>query len=161
MPGGRPPKLTAEKERLGNPGQRPLPAPVALRLVPDAAAPAPPPGLRKAGKDAWARLWWLNGRANPKPFLESDAALLVRLCQAYDERDELRRVIRKEGRFSTGSTGQIVSHPAVDQLRTLEALITRWEGLCGLTPLDRGRLGMVTAEAESKLEAFLGRRHAG
>ena len=30
-----------------------------------------------------------------------------------------------------------------------------------LTPLDRGRLGIVTAEAESKLEAFLGRRHAG
>ena len=93
MPGGRPPKPTELKRRLGNPGKRALPA------TPEASAPASniptaPRGLKRHGKAAWATLWgvgepWLNPT--------TDMAIVTRLCQAYDEREELRQLVSRLG----------------------------------------------------------------
>lgn len=83
---------------------------------------------------------------------------MVRLCQGYDERDALRKIIKSEGYTTVGSTGQTVAHPAVGMVRQLEAQITRWESLCGFTPSDRSRLGMAEVQRVSKLDAFLSRR---
>lgn len=117
--------------------------------------PAAPKGLKRAGKDAWARLWqagatWLSA--------EGDLGIVTRLCEAYDEREELRKIIKAEGRTARGSMGQLVTHPAVDQLRQLETLMTRYEQLCAMTPADRSRLGLSEVQRVSKLDEFLSRR---
>lgn len=176
---GPPPADPARARRLGNPGKRRLPPPPAL---PDPLAPGLPPspllpasrarsragapavpippvprGLAAAGRAAWRRLWrvghaWLSW--------DADLALLTRLCEGYDERATLQAEIAASGRTTTGSQGQLVSHPAVTQLRALEALLTRWEALCGFTPADRSRLGLSEVQRVSQLEAFLGRERA-
>lgn len=114
-----------------------------------------PAGLKRSGKAAWQRYWslgstWLSAT--------TDLEIMVRLCQGYDERDALRKIIKSEGYTAVGSTGQIVAHPAVGMVRQLEAQITRWESLCGFTPSDRSRLGMAEVQRVSKLDAFLSRR---
>lgn len=154
---GPPPKPIEAKRRSGNPGHRPLPEPVVRLPVAQVEIPDPPRGLRKAGKEAWARLWSV-GSAWLSPITDWD--IMVRLCEAHDERDLLRKEVRKHGRYSFGSMGQTVTHPAVDQLRTLEGLITRWESLCGFTPSDRSRLGVAEVEKLSKMDELLARRMA-
>lgn len=119
--------------------------------------PSTPRALKRAGKEAWVRLWqagasWLSA--------EGDLGIVTRLCEAYDEREELRKIIKAEGRTSTGSMGQLVTHPAVDQVRQLEALMTRYEQLCAMTPADRSRLGLSEVQRVSKLDDFLSRRNS-
>ncbi len=109
---GRPPKPTEQKRLLGNPGKRPLPEPVTTLPAAPTEIPAPPRGLRKAGKEAWVRLWsvahaWLS--------LKTDWAVLVRLCELHDERAQLLRVIR-------------VSHMTEDLEVLAEVLEERAEG---------------------------------
>lgn len=217
MPGGRPPKPTEQKRRLGNPGKRALPARQTFQPGAVATAPALPPGLRKHGKNAWQRYWmvgspWLNAT--------TDVAIVTRLCQAYDEREELRDLVKRLGhvvaefvrdddldaldgvaddavdepvgqdeqaagvvQFPSGKRvdekleGQphggalrrrkrrpvqrvytIKANPAVQQLRKLEELITRYEGLCGFTPSDRSRLGLAEVKTVSALDRLMARQ---
>lgn len=120
--------------------------------------PSAPQGLKRPGKAAWQRYWTLGAAwLNPTTDLE----ILTRLCQGYDEREALRKIIRAEGHMTAGSMGQKVAHPAVAMLRQLESQLTRWESLCGFTPSDRSRLGMAEVQRVSKLDQFLaGRRRA-
>ena len=215
MPGGRPPKPTEQKRRLGNPGRRPLPEPVTQSAVAPVNAPAMPTGLKKQGKSAWQRYWtvgspWLNPT--------TDLEIVTRLCEAYDERAELRRLVkqlghvvavyvrddeldeddgdaetvvpieppsgvvpfpggkrkvderlegqphggalkrrkRRQGRIQR--VWEIKANPAVQQLRKLEELITRMEGLCGFTPSDRSRLGLAEVKAASALDQLIARQ---
>lgn len=219
MPGGRPPKPTELKRRLGNPGKRALPAQKPDEMVAATAAPPPrPAGLKRHGKRAWDTYWQLGETwLNPT----TDLQILTRLCQAYDEREELRRLVghlghvvwelvreeerdavdddddgadlddrangvvpfpgrRKvdevlEGQAHGGALKRrrhrhdkrvdrvysIKANPAVAQLRKLEELITRWEGLCGFTPSDRSRLGLAQMKARSALDEFLAGSQGG
>ncbi len=214
MPGGRPPKPAEQKRRLGNPGRRPLPEPRTQDAVSRVSAPAMPAGLRKHGKTAWQRYWtvgspWLNPT--------TDVAIVTRLCQAYDEREELRGLVKRlghvvaefvredemdgddaaeidpltdappvgvvpfpgsprvvkelEGQPHGGALRRrrrrgmriervyaIKANPAVQQLRKLEELITRYEGLCGFTPSDRSRLGLAEVKAASALDQLMARQ---
>jgi P27 family predicted phage terminase small subunit len=86
--------------------------------------------------------------------------IVTRLCRAYDEIDEIRRELRKKGqkRVIETAKGGVVTNPLIAQLRKLEELVTRYEGLCGLTPSDRSRLGIAEVQRVSKLDAFLSRR---
>lgn len=103
--------------------------------------------------------------------------IITRLCQAYDEREDLRAEIERYGHL----VAQVVEedevddgpekrvrrlyalklNPAVGALRKLEELITRWEGLCGFTPSDRSRLGLAQMKARSKLDDFLAGQETG
>lgn len=86
------PGVPAELHVLhGNPGRRPITAPVDT-AKPDGIPPYPAQ-LRQAGKRAWDRYWtygkvWLA---------ETDVATLTELCQLHDEETRLRRVIEREG----------------------------------------------------------------
>lgn len=153
---GRPPKPVEMKRRNGNPGKRPLPEPVLL-LPGITEVPEAPSSLRKIGRDAWDRLWSVG---QPWLSIRTDWDIMVRLCEAHDERAMLRKEVKKVGRYSTGSQGQLVTHPAVEQLRTIENLITRWESLCGFTPSDRSRLGMAEVARMSKMDELIARRQA-
>src|SRR3954471_23075621 len=118
---GPPPIPTERKRALGNPGKGALAVPSQSLAPIGDRPPKVPSGLKRQGRQAWSRLWGL-GRAWLSPV--TDLEIITRLCQGYDERTELTAVIRAEGRFVRGSMGQTVSHPAVAQLRALEALLT-------------------------------------
>jgi P27 family predicted phage terminase small subunit len=155
MAGGRPPKPVEQKRLAGNPGKRPLPEPISILPVQAHTIPKAPRGLGPAGRRCWRRIWAL-GRAWISE--TSDLDIATRLAEAHDERQSLRETIAEQGYFTTGSQGQVVSHPAVAQIRALEQLMTRYESLCGLTPSDRSRLGVAEVTRMSKLDDFLSRR---
>lgn len=151
---GPPPQPIERKRLLGNPGKQALSERI-IALPAATVAPKAPRSLGKEGREAWKRLWGV-GRSWLQP--ESDFGLMLRLCEAWDERAILKRLIEDEGRVATGSMGQPVTHPAVDQLRSLDNQITRYEALCGFTPADRSRLGLAEVKRVSRLEEFLARR---
>lgn len=146
-----PAKPVELKRKLGNPGQRPLPEPRAVEPGSVHDVPTPPRKLSKLARTIWDRYWiagagWLSPR--------TDLEIVTRLCEAYDERAALRKLL-VGGLTVTGSTGQTVMHPAISAIRTLEGMITRYENLCGFTPSDRTRLGIAEVTRQSKLQEFL------
>ena len=166
---GRPPKPLEMKRALGNPGKRALPTPVITLPRIAQGAPSVPRGLKRPGRTAWVRLWSVGGAwLSPK----TDIDLLTRLCQAYDERELLRGLVAEHGHLVAKLVEEdelrdegneprlrrvydIKANPAVTQLRKLEELITRYEGLCGFTPSDRSRLGMAEVSRVSKLDQLI------
>lgn len=151
---GPPPQPAERKRLLGNPGKRALAEPQ-LILPAIAEIPEPPSQLAEVGSDAWRRLWGV-GQAWLSPI--TDLAIITRLCEAYDEREQLRRDIAANGHYTTGSMGQPTLHPAVSALRQLEQLMTRYESLCGFTPADRSRIGMAEVQRVSRLDQLIAKR---
>jgi P27 family predicted phage terminase small subunit len=119
----------------------------AVTAAPPVRPPAPPrvpSGLGVEGRAAWTA-------AFVSPWLGSGADLgLVRIfADLFDERAELRALIAEGGRIATGSKGQPVSAPAVEQLRQVEAGIARMAMALGLGPANAARLGVrLTLERE-------------
>jgi P27 family predicted phage terminase small subunit len=138
---------------LGNPGKR------AIRqtlVAPASATPRPPRAqLEEKGKEMWAKVWQ-HGWLTP-----ADQPIVVMLCQAADERAKLREELEATPRWYQNKNGQIVSHPAVSQLRELEKQVTQWLSLLGFTPTDRARLGVAEAQTISKLDELNSRRRSG
>ncbi len=213
MPGGRPPKPDALKRRIGTDRPDRSHPVMDVGTSTPVVAPAMPAGLKRHGKTAWLRYWTVGS-----PWLSptTDAAIVTRLCQAYDEREELRALVKRMGhvvaeyvrdddldepegddlvttaseerpetvvpfpgakRVDEKLEGQphggalkrrkrrpvqrvytIKANPAVQQLRKLEELITRYEGLCGFTPSDRSRLGLAEVKAASALDQLMARQ---
>jgi P27 family predicted phage terminase small subunit len=152
---GRPPKPIAQRQLEGNLGHRPLPEPVVILPAPPDQVPKPPRGLKRPGRDVWRRLWRVGGA-----WLSQDTNydIMVRLCEAHNQREELKAEIARYGYVMPGKLGGMVGNPAVTQLRQLEALMTRWESECGFTPVARTRLGMAEVARVSRLDAFLSKR---
>jgi P27 family predicted phage terminase small subunit len=110
------------------------------------AQPAPR-GLLRGTRESWARFWKSEVARVVEP---SDLPALVHLFCLYDERTRLWREYRRE-RFATGSTGQLVLHPATKMLSQLATEIRALESAFGLTPAARVRLGLTFAEATRTL----------
>ena len=150
---GRPTKPNELKRKTGT--ARPDRERPPLAVLPAATeTPKPPTGLKRRGRGAWQRYWSL-GAAWLSP--TTDREIIERLCRAYDEIDEIRREMRGQPRVISSPNGKI-THPLIGQLRKIEELVTRYEGLCGFTPSDRSRLGMAEVQRVSKLEQFLAQR---
>ena len=166
---GRPPKPVEEKRRIGNPGRRPLPEPVAY-LAPVTEVPKPPTGLRAGGKRQWCQIHeaarvWVNAGL--------DAGMVERVCRLWDEMDRLRREVEKHGYLleepiTAGQQGKIVgtrlvANPAVRMLRDAEK---QWQSMMSdlcIPPAARARLGLVQVKAaaeKSKLEQIFDRRRS-
>ena len=166
MPTGRRPQPVEKKRRTGrspsrDSGGRKLPDGANVVALPGCKgeAPAAPEHLGQHGKDRWARMWreasaWLNPG--------TDWDLLVRLCEAEDLRAGMREALAEAGFYVPGSMGQMRPNPLLDKLRALDDQITKYEQLCGLTPSDRGRLGVgeVKAGSTSPLDEILRRAAA-
>ena len=90
---GRPPKPVEQKRRTGNPGNRPLPDKAVVELLPAAIGiPDPPRPLSSAGRTLWDRAWQ-SGRAW---IAETDAELLLLVCEQLDERQKNRVETQKQ-----------------------------------------------------------------
>ena len=151
------PYIPNEKKRmLGNLGKRPLPEPV-VELQGVSAVPTVPESLGEAGTEVLERLWrYASAWLSPTTDLE----VIVRYCQALDERKMYREVLERDGYFSTGSKGQPVIHPAQKALREIDAQLLRYENVLGLTPADRSRLGYAEIKKASKLQELLSAKEA-
>ncbi|MCC7105963.1 MAG: phage terminase small subunit P27 family [Chloroflexi bacterium] len=154
---GRPRKPDALKSKLGT--LQPCRARTPLAVMPSTGGiPRAPRGLKTEGRRAWRVFWQLG-----EPWLSprTDAKLIERLCRAYDEEAELTAALAKTSPVLKTEQGAVVANPLVGQLRKLQELILRMEGLCGFTPSDRSRLGMAEVQRVSKLDQILRNRGAG
>jgi P27 family predicted phage terminase small subunit len=162
MPPGRPRKPIEQKRLIGTSsstdasGHR-LPEPVVV-LAASASVPPVPKSLGDKGRAVWDRLWtagqaWLS--------VATDVDVLIRLCEAHDEREAMREQIALDGYMVDGSVGQLRPHPLLAHLRALEAQMTRWEIECGFTPAARSKLGYAEVKRASKMDELLARRTAG
>jgi P27 family predicted phage terminase small subunit len=100
--------------------------------------PEPPKSLTAVGKEAWRRAYasapWLGSPAD-----EQLVGIWARLSE--ERADSLKR-ISKSGRTATGSTGQLVTHPHVDQLRHVESEMLKFAAVIGLGSQNAARLGV-------------------
>lgn len=143
---GRPPKPVEDKRRLGNPGQRKLPdkATVTALVVADRSVPA---HLGEAGQKVWQHM-----AANIPWFAQSDHLALVELCDLVDLRAMLIGQIRADGVVTPTGSGSIQAHPNWVQVVAITKQIHGLMSLFGLTPADRGRIGLGEVAARTKLE---------
>jgi P27 family predicted phage terminase small subunit len=106
--------------------------------------PAPPPGLLKSSREHWEAFW----RSPIAQAVEADADgyALQRWIEAVDERDRVRRVL-KRSRLVEGSQGQPVLNPLATYLANLVREIALAETAFGMTPMSRLRLGIAIGQA--------------
>ena len=132
MPRGPIPK---DPERKARPKRSTMP-----RIEPVDGVPAPPGTLGPHGSDAWNRFWhsatWL---------VESDATVLLLLCEGLDRLREMEAVVEREGRSVAGSKGQPVAHALLVPIDRLRDQLFAWMQECGFTPAARRRLGLPVA----------------
>lgn len=81
--------------------------------------PRRPAGLAPRGRSFWDRTVEDNEPS------DTELELLAEVCRSLDLADALRAVVADQGVTALGSTGQIVVHPAVTELRQLRLSIGR------------------------------------
>jgi P27 family predicted phage terminase small subunit len=155
MTRGRPPKPVEIKRKTGNPGKRPLPAPISI--VPASEGPrAVPANLGVAGSDLWDAVW----SAGTDWLASSDAPLVTILAELADERESWRLLAEADGPTFTTATGYVAIHPAVSQIRAITKDMVAVLSLLGFSPTDRTRLGLAEVKRMSGLAELLERRRA-
>ena len=75
-----------------------------------------------------------------------------------DRRAEYVARLANDGYVLFTDRGYAYQHPIAGMLTALEAQITKWLSLLGLTPSDRGRLGVAEVRAQSALERIRAER---
>lgn len=150
--GGPKPKPVEQKRALGNPGQRRLPElKQVVALVP--ATLEPPLECGPAGAQVWSKVLsecrWVG---------RSDLLALQDLCVLVDERDAMRKKVEAEGTVLVSHTGSFQAHPLLSHIRDLTKQIHGLFASMGLTPSDRGRIGLGEVQAQSKIEQLAAKR---
>ena len=144
--------------KLDNPNRRPLPTNVIATNYP--AIPDPPKHLLSHGKVVWVQVQTFA--ANWVQAL--DVELLTMACEIADDRERLKRVLKKDGHFQKipimTSRGDVVGeeikvHPARKELRAQDAAYVKMLGLLGLTPSDRARLKLTEIQGANELDQWL------
>lgn len=134
--------------KLGNPGHKALPKITSVTTL-QTANKVMPAHLSPAGAAVWEHVTtfcpW---------FGQCDRQALIELCDLVDLRALLVTQIRADGvTVLTPSNGQ-TAHPNWTQVIALTKQIHGLMSLFGLTPSDRGRIGLGEVTAKSKLEAL-------
>jgi len=133
-----PVKPIEQKRRAGNPGKRPLPAPV-LELRPvDFSSLETPAHLEAPGKKIWYKAWH-SGLSWLSP--DSDMAIVLAACELAD--------MKERARLRYNATGDSKDAGAVQKLN---AEYLKCLSLMGFSPSDRSRLGLAEVKRQTKLE---------
>ena len=156
---GRKPMPVERAAKLGNPSRRPLPKATEVTLAVD--TPTPPAFLQTAGKKLYTQVYQF---ASTWVKHELDETVLLIACEIADDRERLKRVLRKDGHFQkiplSNSKGELIGeeikiHPARRELQKQDAALIRALGILGLTPTDRSRLKLTEAQAENEIEKWI------
>lgn len=143
-----PPELKAAKGTL-------RPAREAKALPPRLhGTPTPPKTLSAAGRSFWALVTKIL-KARHQLGIDSGPALTA-LCEVYQERLELTKVLEEEGRFQTLTTtkGDKVrkAHPGVAMLRDADARFHAWLREFGLTDASRAGVNAIYIQPQPPKE---------
>lgn len=142
-------------------GFRPPPKPEARRqrrnarsrfaLVPGEAReiPSPPDDLLPSTVESWNAYWADDVARAARP---SHLPVITRLFLRYDERERAYRVVKENGRVTTGSQGQVVAHPLLKYIDSCDAEIRQLEDRLGLSPRGMAQLGANFAAAKKSLD---------
>lgn len=140
-----PPKPTELKRKQGNPGKRPLPKIASVVALPMASEPPNPPRpLGPEGLKLWNRVWdygknWISPT--------SDIELVTLLCEAMDERTQLRLIVLRGSDWRDRVA-----------LRSLDSQLMSMLSSLGLNPVERTRLGVAEVQKMSALEQLVANR---
>ncbi len=128
---GKRPKPVEQKRRIGNPGKRKLPPPVAeVHVLPFREIPEPHRPIATAfGRRMWDAVW-TAGAAWLKPNMDAEIVLMA--CEAIDERVQLRNQVMLNPNAWRERRG----------LRELDKQISSLLGQIGFSPTDRANLGL-------------------
>jgi len=117
--------------------------------------PDPPGALGEVGSELWVRVWTAGAKAYQPA---TDAFIIERYCSLQERRSTLLGVITVEGWLATGSTGQVVVHPAAKLLSEVEGRLGPIEDRLGLNPEARLRLGLQRSSTSPDSTASSTRR---
>lgn len=141
-----PRKPTELKKKLGT-SRKDRDKPALTIVEPVARTLEPPPTLGHEGTQEWRHV------LNVCPWIgPSDLTNLRLYCEALDRRSALLAMLAEHGWVLFTDKGYAYQSPAAGALATTEAQLTKWMNLLGLTPADRGRLGVAEVKAQSALE---------
>ncbi len=118
----------------------------------DTPIPEAPPTLRDT--PTWVRLWTVG-----RGWLSNDAHydLMRILCEAIEDRNDLRKLMGRRSRITKGSMGQDRVHPALKELDVMDVKIARILETAGFAPERHKRV--VTAH-KGRLDAIRERKAA-
>ena len=146
---GRPAKPTEQKRKTGNPGKRPLPDLKNVISLPPIKGDAPL-HLSDAGQKMWADV-----RAMAPWIANTDAKLLIELCEKMDKKYELKEKLAATDYVLFTDKGYAYANPLFGMLNTVENDIVKLLSLLGLTPVDRSKLGVAEVTTKGKLAQLL------
>ncbi len=163
MPGGRPPKPTAQKKLEGNPGKRALNED---EPEPSSEMPGCPGWLNKEGKSEWRRVAL---ELNKIGVLTSvDRAALAAYCQWWARWVEAEKVIEEKGatfediRIIDTAVGEqpivvgVKTRPEVRIAKDASAMMKSYAVELGLTPAARTRVKADKPDpAKAKILQFM------
>lgn len=118
--------------------------------APPLKVPDPPKGLLKATRTWWFE-WW---RSDVARVIHADRHVheVERWAKLRDERERAYVQLRKTGRFTEGSKGQLVLHPLAKYIDQLDKEIRALDDRFGANPRARLSLGLKVAEGSRRLE---------
>ena len=142
MPAGRPPKPIEERIRLGNPGKRPIPKPLALMPAAESGSAV---RTYRTGRDLIQGV--IDGGAT---WIGPTDATAARLIELWDDMQEARTAWR-ETRTNVNFNAYV----------GLSKEVTACLSQLGLDPASRGRLGLAQVKAATQLSGLQERLRAG
>ena len=149
MTAGRPPKPVEQKRKNGNPGQRKLPDLKNVIALPQIKGDAPL-HLSDAGQKMWTDV-----RSMAPWIANTDAKLLIELCEKMDKKYELKQKLAATDYVLFTDKGYAYANPLFGMLNTVENDIVKLLSLLGLTPVDRSKLGVAEVTTKGKLAQLL------
>lgn len=149
MTAGRPPKPVEQKRKNGNPGQRKLPDLKNVIALPQIKGDAPL-HLSVAGQKMWTDV-----RSMAPWIANTDAKLLIELCEKMDKKYELKEKLAATDYVLFTDKGYAYANPLFGMLNTVENDIVKLLSLLGLTPIDRSKLGVAEVTTKGKLAQLL------
>ena len=147
-----PRKPTELKKRIGT-SRRDRDKPALTIVDPVPASADPPETLQHDGAREWRHVLKTCPWIGP-----SDLRILTLYCEALDRRSALLAMLAEHGWILFTDKGYAYANPAAGALATTETQITKWMNLLGLSPSDRGRLGVAEVKAQSALERIRANR---
>jgi P27 family predicted phage terminase small subunit len=134
MPAGRPAKPTIIKEREGNPGKRKVNR---AEPKPRGGDPTPPKSLAPDALKHWKRL--VAAQADGVFKITDEMALAIH-CETVADYWQACADVAAQGRYVSGSTGQLVQSPASKAKNELARLMLSQIVRLGLDPIARQAL---------------------
>lgn len=111
--------------------------------------PPPPVDLGARGAAYWTAI------QQEHELDASSTEVLVELCRLLDRLESLQEVIARDGVTSSGSTGQLVVHPALLESRQMQAQLPRLVSALGLPPTVEDELEFERWKTERAKKASM------